>query len=368
MSHTFIDNRPILNKLFDDGAIRLERGPVFDMSPPPLSASFHFDRIEGMLLGLAIGDSLGATSEGQNPAGRRSQHGYIRDYLPNPYAGGRRVGLPSDDSQLAFWTLEQLIADRGLVPDHLARRFCRQPIFGIGQTVSGFIHNYRNGVPWYQAGPHSAGNGALMRIAPVLIPHLAQPSPALWADAALAAMITHNDPASTASCIALIHVLWEAINFPSAPEPDWWLDAFCSAMEQLEGDTGYRPRKAGIDYEGPLWYFARERVADALAKNMTVAAACDSWYSGAYLLETVPGVLYILCKHAFDPEAAILSAVNDTRDNDTIAAIVGAVVGALHGKDALPDRWITGLLGRTAAGDDGRVFQLINRARKLWSP
>jgi len=39
--------------------------------------------------------------------------------------------------------------------------------------------------------------------------------------------------------------------------------------------------------------------------------------------------------------------VNDTRDNDTVAAIVGAAVGALHGKSALPARWIRNLLGRT---------------------
>lgn len=39
--------------------------------------------------------------------------------------------------------------------------------------------------------------------------------------------------------------------------------------------------------------------------------------------------------------------MNDTRDNDTVAAIVGAAVGALHGKSALPARWIRNLLGRT---------------------
>jgi ADP-ribosylglycohydrolase len=59
-------------------------------------------------------------------------------------------------------------------------------------------------------------------------------------------------------------------------------------------------------------------------------------------------------------------AVNDTVDNDTIGAIVGAVVGALHGKHRLPARWLDGLLGRTAAADDGRVFELIAAARSLW--
>jgi ADP-ribosyl-[dinitrogen reductase] hydrolase len=38
-------------------------------------------------------------------------------------------------------------------------------------------------------------------------------------------------------------------------------------------------------------------------------------------------------RHADDPEEAILRAVSDTKDNDTIGAIVGAAVGALHGEN-----------------------------------
>ena len=79
------------------------------------------------------------------------------------------------------------------VPGHVAERFCRDRIFGIGGTVKEFIRNYKNDVYWYKAGPKRAGNGALMRIPPVIVPHLRDPSPALWADAALCAMITHND-------------------------------------------------------------------------------------------------------------------------------------------------------------------------------
>lgn len=93
-------------------------------SPAPASACRPWDRVRGMLLGLAIGDALGNTSEGLLPSQRRERHGEIRDYLPNHHAGGRLVGLPSDDTQLAFWTLEQLIEDGELVPGNLARRFC----------------------------------------------------------------------------------------------------------------------------------------------------------------------------------------------------------------------------------------------------
>jgi ADP-ribosylglycohydrolase len=94
----------------------------------------------------------------------------------------------------------------------------------------------------------------------------------------------------------------------------------------------------------------------------TALEASALWYSGAYLLETVPTVLHILMRHAGDPEEAIIRAVNDTKDNDTIAAIVGAAVGALHGCARLPDRWKRGLLGRTQKSDDGRICELIDES------
>jgi ADP-ribosylglycohydrolase len=76
----------------------------------------------------------------------------------------------------------------------------------------------------------------------------------------------------------------------------------------------------------------------------------------------VPTVLYIVERFGSDPRQAIEQAVNNARDNDTVAAIVGAAVGALHGLSALPVRWTAGLLGRTASDDDGQVFRLIARA------
>jgi hypothetical protein len=50
------------------------------------------NRIRGMLLGLAIGDSLGNTTEGQLPSNRRARYGEVRDYLPNRYPDIRPNG------------------------------------------------------------------------------------------------------------------------------------------------------------------------------------------------------------------------------------------------------------------------------------
>lgn len=355
----------MLQWLFEAGRIDLERGGIFDLSPAPLPSVLPWDRVEGMLLGLAIGDSLGNTTESMSPPERRARFGMVRDYFPDLFLGGDPIGLPSDDTQLAFRTLEQILDDGGLIPDHLARRFREERITGVGLSVASFVRAYGVlGNPWYEAGVRSAGNGALMRIAPVLVPHLRSPSPRLWADTALAAMLTHNDRASTGSCLAFVRMLWDLLAMDRSPEPGWWLDAFCSTLQPLEGETSYRVKREGITYTGPLWRFVQEYVRSALDRRMSVVDACNWWGSGAYLLETVPSALHILATCAHDPEEAILRSVNDTWDNDTIGAIVGAAIGALHGSSAFPRRWIAHLPGRLGPGDDGRIFELIDQAKR----
>ena len=349
--------------------IALTQDPtILGRIPAPLPRARQADRVAGMLLGLMIGDSLGNGSESLNPAERHQRFGEIRDYPPNRHAGDRRVGTPSDDSQMALWTLESLLERGRLDPDAFARKFCEHRIYGIGGTVRDFITRYTvEQKPWHEAGPASAGNGALMRIAPMLIPHVADPTPTLWQDTLTAAMLTHNDRASTASCVAFVSLLWDLLGRSDPPDPHWWLERFLGVLRPLEGDdTAYRSRVPGDGYIGPLWRLLEERLPTAFDRGLDARTAGNSWYSGAYLLETVPSALYILMRHGHDPEEAIVRAVNDTRDNDTVAAIVGAAVGALHGRAALPPRWIAGLLGRTRADDDGHAFALIDQAIARW--
>jgi ADP-ribosylglycohydrolase len=206
-----------------------------------------------------------------------------------------------------------------------------------------------------------------MRIAPLVIPYVRQPSSNLWVDTILAAAVTHNDSASTASSVAFIALLWELLGYDGAPTPEWWLERFVAVARELETGRLYSPRGGQFQEDsGPLWQFVARRVGEAYRAELPVQDACNAWYSGAYLLETVPSLVYILMRHGHDPAGAIIAAVNDTRDNDTVAALVGAAVGALHGTAALPARWRVGLLGRLGADDDGQLAVLLEETRRIW--
>jgi hypothetical protein len=151
--------------------------------------------------------------------------------------------------------------------------------------------------------------------------------------------------------LAFVHILWESLKANAVPPPAWWLEAFVATARDLEIDETYSSRSPQLaDFKGTIWQLARREVASAYQRGLPVGDACARWQSGAYLVETVPSVLYILMRHGHDPEEAIIRAATDTWDNDTVAAIVGAAVGALHGKAALPRRWIENLSGPNQAG------------------
>lgn len=369
MSDAPTPNRQTLENLFCNGSIDLVPGRLFDRDPDSMPDDFDFDRVEGMMLGLVIGEALGMPTERWLPNRRRLTSGEIRDY-PQGSQAGAPVELISDDMYLAFSTLEQMIADGGFNPQRLAECFCHRHVFGRGFTVRQFISNYRSGLPWYQCGPKSSRNGAIVRIAPILIPHLPLATSDLWVDTALAAMITHNDAGSTAACLAWVNLLWSLLRMRAVPEPMWWLSTFCDVMREVEGAACYRVRSGKFfGYEGTIGQFLERHVAEAYDQGLSALDACNQWHSGVQMIETAPSVVYLLMRYGHDPEEAIVRAVNDTKDNDTIAAMVGAAVGALHGRAGLPARWIERLPLGSRQGDGTAaetIFELLAAARQRW--
>lgn len=332
----------------------------------PLAA----DRVKAILWGTAIGDALGNTSESMTASDRRRGHGEIRHYLPNPHAGEQRIGLPSDDTQLTVWTLEVLLEKGDPDLQVLARAYRDQRIFGIGRTMRQFFRDLeKTGTSkekvWL-ARQHRAGNGALMRVAGAFLPHAWTLDAGLLDTVAITSAFTHDDPSSTAACVAFARILADLLYLKKPVADGWFCEAFLETAGPIEGSVKLPSRVPGDSFEGSVCDMVKQRVMPALKEEgLSVSTACDRWYSGAFLLETVPSILYILERYKSDPQEAIRRAVMDTWDNDTVAAIVGAVMGAMHGMEAFATAWLECLPGRTTEDDDGRLDRVYSRLRAL---
>jgi ADP-ribosyl-[dinitrogen reductase] hydrolase len=381
------NNTQIMEKLFNQNLINANK-PQLLFNDPPALRHVPFSKVEGMLLGIAIGDSLGNGSESISPRQRKSKFGIIEDYIPNRYVQYQKKGLPTDDTQLSFDTLIVILKRGHLDLQELGDIFASHRIFGIGSTVKDFLRNYKDQKkPWYLSGTKSSGNGALMRIAPVLIPYLREQANMreLWSDVILDTMMTHNDALAIGSSLAFVDMLTNLLRLDSPPDASSVLHKFCSILSETVGERRYQSRrsfKSSINFKmkallrgEPVFLlgdddpseFIRRTVAYALQNEVSVEEFGNQISSGAYLLETVPISLYILLKNLYNPQNAMIEAVNYTKDNDTIAAIVGAAIGALYGRTIFKDSWITQLSGRIREKDDGTIFRLIEETKYFLS-
>ena len=327
-------------------------------------------KLEGMLLGIAIGDSLGNTTEFVPPDERSRRYGEIDYYLPNKHANYKRLGVPSDDTQLSFDTLIVILKRGRLDMEELARVFSSHRIFGIGGTVKRFLRNYKDRKrPWFLSGVDSLGNGALMRIAPVIVSSLGNPQENLWADTVLATMLTHNNPVCVGTSVAYMNLIRELLSSSSAPDPHRMLEEFSDIVRKFTEHTKYekmslKPRRElRTKFSSHPWEYISETVTYGLENDMSVKDFSDTFGSSGHVIETTITVLFTFAKYRDDPVEAMKKAVTYAKDNDSVAAILGAALGALHGPSAFKPSWIWGLTGRIREHDDGTVFNLIEQAK-----
>ena len=318
------DNLCIMNTLFDAGLINAEQSEVLHKKLRPPS-EVPLSKIKGMLLGVAIGDALGAPIEGKPP--ERSEMKILSRYFPTSHI--------TDDTQLTFWSLEVFLEEGWFNPEKLADRFTKERIIGIGGSIKKFIKNYKRlNMPWYLAGVESAGNGALMRLSPVVIPPFLSGPHTTFSDSVIVTYLTHNDRLAISSSVSFTNILWKLLSRNKPPEPEWWKDEYVNIAREVEGDSSvYKPRfgKFKGNYSGPAWDFVDRVLETALREGWTLFDMNKAAGSGAYLLETVPMVLYAMMLHGDNPSKALSAAVLNSKDSDTIGAIVGYLSGTLHG-------------------------------------
>lgn len=269
------------------------------------------DRFRGCLVGLALGDALGAPVEFLAIEQIKRRFGPAGIGRLEPYRSA--IGLVTDDAQMARATAEAVLdagGDPAMMEAALRRRYRewlalqdepehrRAP----GMTC---IAALRSGRPV----PHSKGNGAVMRVAPVGLA-FGRDLEACANVAAMSARITHGH-AAAAGCAAVAACVVAGLA--------WHGLAIAAAIDVARCIT----RAAGL--------FDRETEAAVLAAGAQQEPAGEGWTADECL-----ALALFLARTGAAPWAALCRAVNRTGDSDTVGALTGAFLGAQHGLAMLP--------------------------------
>ena len=281
------------------------------------------ERYRGCLLGLAVGDAVGTTLEFQPPG----------TFEPiNDMIGGGPFNLQpgewTDDTSMALCLAESLIEKKGFDPIHQLQKYqqwYRQGhlsstgrCFDIGGTVRQALWQFeQTGEPFCgSTDPRTAGNGSIMRLAPVPLFYAADPENAI-AKSKDSSRTTHGATTAVDACRYLAALIIGAINGISKAEllsqrynpiPNYWeTNPLIPEIDEIaQGSFKHRqpPEIKGTGYvvkslEAALWAFYHSN---------TFAEGC-------------------------------LLAVNLGDDADTTAAVYGQLAGAYYGEIGIPQTW-----------------------------
>jgi len=282
------------------------------------------DRFRGCLLGLATGDAVGTTVE-------FSSRGSFPPVTDMTGGGPFRLqpGQWTDDTSMALCLATSLLDRDGFDARDQMERYCRWHeegylsstgrCFDIGGTVVAALQRFREtGDP--MAGsthPRSAGNGCIMRLAP--IPMFFYPAlDAVEQQSAESSRTTHG----ATECVDASRLFGRIIARALLGRPkDEVLfgdaDTFAGAAAIVDIARGSYRDKSETDIEGSGY----------VVKSLEAALWC------------------FLTTDGF--EAAILRATNLGDDADTTAAVCGQVAGAFHGASGIPPHWLERLTMRS---------------------
>jgi ADP-ribosyl-[dinitrogen reductase] hydrolase len=283
----------------------------------------RLDRFRGCLVGLAVGDALGTSVEFKP----RGTFAPVRTML----GGGPfdlQPGEWTDDTSMALCLAASLLECGGFDARDQVARYLRWRdqgymssngvCFDIGTTIDAALRRYEADGNALAGATHarSAGNGCLMRLAPVPMYYANDRQQAIEM-AAESSRTTHGAAECLEACRLLCSLLLEALHGADKE----------SILSVQRGLSLSEPRIAAIAEGGYL--------------NKSAGEIRGS----GYVVESLEAALW--CFHHTDCfEEAVLKAVNLGEDADTTAAICGQLAGAHYGAEAIPFRWLVKLARR----------------------
>ena len=278
------------------------------------------ERFMGCLTGLACGDAVGATVEFK----ARGQFQPLTDML----GGGKfrlKKGEWTDDTSMALCLAASLIEIPGFdARDQMDRYWrwanngymsCKKQGFGIGKTVIKSLCQYRKtGNPYSGPTNHkTAGNGSIMRLAPVPMFYFPNKESILWFSGE-SSRTTHGAEECIDACRLLGGILFAALSGK---------DKTSILFQQNIADDSTKRIKS---------------IACLLYKSKVE----EEIKSTGYVIDSLEAALWCFL-HTESFEEAILKAVNLGDDADTTAAVCGQIAGAYYGITGVPGKWINSL-------------------------
>lgn len=272
-----------------------------------LSTKSLRNRFSGCLLGLALGDSLGAPFEGM-PGGEYS------------YSCERPL-VYTDDTEMMINLTVSILSSRAVDPENIAQAFVRglNPRRGYGRGTLRVLALIEKGIPFNEASRSvfpdgSYGNGAAMRVAPIGLLYWWNSNLILDA-AAKSSRPTHVHPLGIEG--AKIMALAVGLTIQGITKED--LPGFL--LENLTQEV-YRKKLSAM--------------TDLLAKDVKAKEVAHRLGNGVLSHESVPAALYAFIKLGNDYGRMIEFCLSLGGDTDTIAAMAGALSGAYISEDNLP--------------------------------
>lgn len=297
------------------------------MNFPSVSEGSRDDRRRGTLIGLAVGDALGAAVEFQAPGSFEP--------VTNYRAGGPHRLNPgewTDDTSMAL-ALADSIAKVGWDLNDQAQRYCdwwrggmysvNGRCFDIGITCRNSLSQFaitRDARTAASTDEYSSGNGSIMRLAPVPIkftsffPHKIEELADLAEESSLT---THASPQCLSACRYFAVILAGLISGQSREKvlsPEW---------EPLQTLRRLKPLVDPVD-DVALGSFRRLNPPEIKGSG--------------YVVKSLEAALWAF-HEAQDFEEAVLKAVNLGDDADTTGAVCGQLAGAYWGESGIPARW-----------------------------
>lgn len=282
-------------------------------------------RAQGALIGLLAGDALGSQVEFCSPADIRSHFpDGLRDLLP----GGTwdtLAGQPTDDGEMALALARSLVQQSGFDPKRVMAAYAdwghSRPFDIGGTTRAGLDAIGGTGKP----NGKSQANGALMRVAPIGIAFAGYPAEAAER-ARRDAAITHPHPVCRAASAAFAAAI--AAGVAGADPATMWSVAHAHANAGSETPWG-------VGLQGDC--AAGAEIRACLAGSREAPSPDFSRHQG-WVLIAFGNAFHRLWKEQ-DFASALTDTVMAGGDTDTNAAICGALLGAVQGRDAIPLRW-----------------------------